>query len=214
MKTEVITKNHIQKKFKTCSTFGDLISSLEEIKEKEGNVICGMRINGQEVSLDDEKSMALSGVDFIETIELKFENSRDLVFNTMNSLISFLQELRKQSKIVALSFREGHHKDGIQQFAQFIDSCEWANDSLFELRAAFHSQDIKVKSESLWISTSQTFAGVLKAMIGTFEVRDYVLLADLLEYELTEVIDYWVELLQGEFDHNKRKGLISDSSLG
>ncbi len=212
MRTELITRKEIKNKYKKCATFGDFIDVLEKDHEKDGNVICGLKINGESIGSHDEIELALSNLDFIDEIEVSFEDSRVLVFETMQSLVGYVDQLKDEATKVANYFRTNCEQDGIKSFAEFVSACEWINDTFIEIRSAFSAQKMELRSSSLWHSTEQTFVSVLKAIAGAFEVKDYVLLADLLQYEIPEVLDHWREVLGMEIEHSKRKGLISSSS--
>lgn len=72
-------------------------------------------------------------------------------------------------------------REGLQSLANVIEGLEWLLQAVTALNNASATP----------IFADEALKGFLKEMVGASENMDYVLLADLIEYEILPIIDEW-----------------------
>lgn len=90
-------------------------------------------------------------------------------------------------KIVSL-MREDKAREAIKTFQEATEGLEW----LLQATTALNNS-----GEGFSAFDTETIKGFFVEMIGAAENMDYVLLADLIEYEVLPIIDEWGNKLDG-----------------
>jgi hypothetical protein len=76
-----------------------------------------------------------------------------------------------------------------------LDSCRWLSDWLFLVKKSCGNWAHVKISEDIWRRAELTFTNVLRDLCSAYENKDFVALADILEYELSNSLGQWLELV-------------------
>ena len=139
-----------------------------------------------------EEALPVMGTSLEQNIrhleELKYQLTQDST-QTMEEVLDKLSDLRKMLPQLASDFQQGRDLQALSRLAEILDHTEL----FIRLLSNDHRANM-IESESKIIT--QLFGQMLEA----FQNRDFVLLADLLEYDLDEALDGILEVLYDNSD--------------
>ena len=175
-------------------TLGDFLLHIEKVGLVQGNVVRSIKLNGHESSPDSKvnRNMRLSE---IETLEIEVTNLSDIVDKNIENADAYLIKLIPGIEKSVELFRMGNEQEANQFFINIIDGVAWLSqvlDMILEAKAispsaVFDGKSIQERRDNLITFTQQ--------MVDANKNKDWVLLADLLEYEILPYYQEWYNLL-------------------
>ena len=180
----------------TCvgKTLGDFLVHIEQGKIAQGNVIRSVKLNGQETSLDS----SITGQTLlteIETLEMEVSTLSIIIDQNVDNADDYLIRLIPGIEKAVALFRTGNEQEANQFFINIIDGMDWFSAVLDMILAAkeisldtvIGGKNIQDRQASLLDFTQQ--------MVDANKNKDWVLLADLLEYEILPYYKEWSDFL-------------------
>jgi hypothetical protein len=175
-------------------TLGDFLLHIEKVGLVQGNVVRSIKLNGHESSPDSNvnQNMRLSE---IETLEIEVTNLSDIVDKNIENADAYLIKLIPGIEKSVELFRMGNEQEANQFFINIIDGVDWLSqvlDMILEAKAispdaVFDGKSIQERRVDLITFTQQ--------MVDANKNKDWVLLADLLEYEILPYYREWSNLI-------------------
>jgi hypothetical protein len=175
-------------------TLGDFLLHIEKVGLVQGNVVRSIKLNGHESSPDSKvnRNMRLSE---IETLEIEVTNLSDIVDKNIENADAYLMKLIPGIEKSVELFRMGNEQEANQFFINIIDGVDWLSqvlDMILEAKAVspdavFDGKSIQERRDNLITFTQQ--------MVDANKNKDWVLLADLLEYEILPYYQEWSNLI-------------------
>ena len=175
-------------------TLGDFLLHIEKVGLAQGNVVRSIKLNGHESSLDSNvnRNMRLSE---IETLEVEVTSLSDIVDKNIENADAYLIRLIPGIEKSVELFRMGNEQEANQFFINIIDGVDWLSqvlDMILEAKAispdaVFDGKSIQERRDNLITFTQQ--------MVDANKNKDWVLLADLLEYEILPYYQEWSNLI-------------------
>ena len=175
-------------------TLGEFLLHIEKVGLQEGNVVRSIKLNGHESSPDSNvnRNMRLSE---IETLEVEVTNLSDIVDKNIENADAYLIRLIPDIEKSVELFRMGNEQEANKFFINIIDGIDWLSQVLDMILTAkaispdtvFDGKSIQDRRVSLMDLTQQ--------MVDANKNQDWVLLADLLEYEILPYYQEWSDLL-------------------
>ena len=175
-------------------TLGDFLLHIEKVGLAQGNVVRSIKLNGHESSLDSNvnRNMRLSE---IETLEVEVTSLSDIVDKNIENADAYLMKLIPGIEKSVELFRMGNEQEANQFFINIIDGVDWLSqvlDMILEAKAispdaVFDGKSIQERRDNLITFTQQ--------MVDANKNKDWVLLADLLEYEILPYYQEWSNLI-------------------
>jgi hypothetical protein len=175
-------------------TLGDFLLHIEKVGLVQGNVVRSIKLNGHESSPDSKvnRNMRLSE---IETLEIEVTNLSDIVDKNIENADAYLMKLIPGIEKSVELFRMGNEQEANQFFINIIDGVDWLSqvlDMILEAKAVspdavFDGKSIQQRRDNLITFTQQ--------MVDANKNKDWVLLADLLEYEILPYYQEWSNLI-------------------
>jgi len=180
----------------SCSgeSLGDLLLHLEKNDLAQGSVVRSIQIDGQEFS-PDESATRKKPLSEIETLEIEISTLPDIINKNIENADSYLIRLIPGIEKSVELFRMGNEQEANKFFINIIDGIDWLSQVLDMILAAkeispdtvFNGKSIHDRRASLVDFTQQ--------MVDANKNQDWVLLADLLEYEILPYYQEWSDLL-------------------
>ena len=165
----------------------------------EGKVIKSIAINGtryDDLMLDADKSKAFKLGDADE-IKITTMNQLELLNGSLNAAITFLNEFKAGIVKTTDEIRWGNSVTGFKDFSAYLSGL-----TMFIQIMEKISQFLKVDYNNLVYDgkSLQTYFNdlekILSSVLSTQVEQDYVLLADIVEFELKPNIDIWENILK------------------
>jgi hypothetical protein len=195
------SQDELKEEFANCKTVSEVIGAIEESFERKGHVLCEITINGMVFHDDDEIKFGQNSMNEIKDLEIKTSQPTMLIGEAKESAIAYLDRVKESAINCSELFREGNEQDGYEVLCDIIDAIQWSMETLKQIRRVAMSipdagDDSAVISE--WETASKTLFSVSSQLLQCFEANDVVLLADLLEYDLSNIIEKWQGLLSNK----------------
>jgi len=175
-------------------TLGDLVLHIEKEGVAQGNVVRSIQIDGKE-SPPDSPVVRKTPLSEIETLEIEISTLSDIVNKNIENADAYLIRLIPGIEKSVELFRMGNEQEANKFFINIIDGIDWLSQVLDMILAAkaispdtvFDGKSIQDRRASLVDFTQQ--------MVDANKNQDWVLLADLLEYEILPYYQEWSNLL-------------------
>ncbi len=168
----------------------DIIEKLMEIANDNRRLITSISIDDEPFDQADETSLDLPYRG--QNIYVITEETDKVLEKSVEEGIKHIREsLLAGVKEVAMEFREGSIPEASKQLSILVDSFYWLLDLVDFLakHGIFNDTDIKLNDFQI-----SDFVSFLKEMMDSQESRDFVLVSDLLEYEIYPLLEKWLEL--------------------
>lgn len=187
-------KQELVDQFADCRTLGDVIARVESDCWRKGRVICQVKVNGMTLTEKDEAKLAAASVYELTELEFFAHQPNELLFETVSTLQELNPHLKNTGVEIAELLRSGRVRDGQRQLIHFFERCQNYSDGLSAVKKLILSQQDSPLHEK-WSRCEKEFAATIREILMAYEQQDAVLLSDLLEYELSNSLDKWLELV-------------------
>jgi hypothetical protein len=190
--------------------FGELMDRLVRRAEKEGSSVLKVKLNGEDITGKDRKHLDTLPLGEIQNVEVQTGDPRVLARSSLYSVADFLERLLGELQTTAELFRLSNDErsnqsfmrclDGIQVFMHSLESCRRLLGLSFELMFVPTGQE---GHEFTVAENRRRLFETLDSMIEAQGNQDWILLADLLEYELIPVLEDWRHIIPIILDETK-----------
>ncbi len=169
----------------------DVINKLIEIANNNRRIITSISIDEEPIDQRDESSLntPYNG----QNIYVITEETDKVLERSIAESIEYIKEsLLSEINEVSMGFREGAFNDASKQLSAIVDSFYWLLDlvDFMAKHGIFNDTDFKLNDFQI-----SDFVSFLKEIMDAQESKDYVLVSDLLEYEIHPLVAKWLELL-------------------
>ena len=181
-------------------TLGDLLSHIEKIGVAQGNVVRSIKIDGQESSPDSSEAQRTQ-ISEIATLEVEISTLADMINKNIENADAYLIRLIPGIEKSVELFRIGNEQEANKFFVKIVDGIDWFSQVLdIILTAKEISPDTVFEGKSIQ-DRRTSLVDLTQQMVDANKNQDWVLLADLLEYEILPYYQEWSNLLPGFRSH-------------
>lgn len=181
------------------------LSSLEEIlKYVEDKhlapdcVIRQIRLDGLPLdgdSLRAESPTSIQEISKREKVEITTGTVKEIALDSIAEALAYLDRVEALIPSLAESFQVSPGSDAYMKLRQLYDGFYWLNVLLEKIQARFGVNLELARIQGVSAREHlEKFASILKQLIGAQEQSDFVLISDLLGYEVYPVIPAWKEM--------------------
>ena len=169
--------------------------TLEEVmnailKNRQNFYIRRVWLDGKEVSSSAQDTSKISAAN-VDLLELELAQLQDLLANNLTNAKAYLEKLIPGFQKAADLFRMGNEQEANQYYLQVLDGIDWFSQVVLTI---VNAQENKFEEKSLE-ERQKELTGLMAQMLEANENQDWVLLADLLEYEMIPFYKDWQEVL-------------------
>lgn len=172
-----------------------VFSDIEQDLRANNQVVCRYIINGLEIAEADEARFSSVTLDHVETLEYLAENSRDLTDLVLKGWIEALPELIERTESLAKRMRAQGLSGLLKPIHDLVQNCEFLIESTVMIKQVMGDQFIGGTPINWARAEEESKKTVLEAL-RALENKDFVLLADVLEYDLNNVLQIWLDDLR------------------
>lgn len=129
--------------------------------------------------------------EFLRTVEVRSMPVNEMAVNIAREMYKVAQIMANGSKQVSRLFRQAEDAEALELFQDLLDVTRDFMGMLSVLRSEFALSTSKDFSNN-----SEQFSALLSEMTEVLENEDWILLADLLEYEFLPVCENWKKVIQ------------------
>lgn len=194
MQTKKWNSSQMKESYPGCRTLKSLIQKINEESWKSKQVICEICLNGKFLSEEEEIELGDTPIESIQVLEVTTQSTDELIKNSVQSYIQFIPQIKKAAIDCSEDFRDYKMKEGQVLFTDVLDGCRWMTDALFLLKNSMKDWDGFMELGPEWASLESQYSNVVNELVHAYESNDTLLLADVLEYELSNSLDGWASV--------------------
>lgn len=198
MTTSIWTEEEIAVKFAGCRNLREIIEQLEAEFSNRGEVICEIHVNDVPLDDGDEAKFANSKREEIRKLAVRSNKPQALIADAIQSACVFVPELEKSCLATAELFRGSDLALAQKRFHETLEGCQWLVDTLMHVRGAASNIGEPIAHAERWYEAEKILMKAISELSEAYANRDYVLVADLLEYEVTGAMSIWRDAIEEE----------------
>ncbi len=160
------------------------------LKSRRDSYVRRIWLEGQEVSSSAMDTL-MTSITSIELLELELAHLGDLLANNLANAKEYLEELIPGFQKAADLFRMGNEQEAHKFYLQILDGIDWFSQVVLNI---VKSRGNQVEGQSLG-DRQEKLTGLMAQMLEANQNQDWVLMADLLEYEMIPYYEDWQETL-------------------
>jgi hypothetical protein len=171
------------------TSLSEVVAAVEESLKGTGATVVEIMVDGEQYSPDDsEKIEELKIIEF-EKIEILCATAKEMVELAISDGQEGLEHLEELALEVSADLRVGKVKDAMDKYLNFIDGIEWFSTMLKNADRAFAAAMAESSAEAERQNLIARLNEQTGAIQGAQEGEDWVGLADILEYEFSELFE-------------------------
>ena len=160
------------------------------LKSRRDSYVRRIWLEGQEVSSSAMDTL-MTSITSIELLELELAHLGDLLANNLANAKEYLEKLIPGFQKAADLFRMGNEQEAHKFYLQILDGIDWFSQVVLNI---VKSRGNQVEGQSLG-DRQEKLTGLMTQMLEANQNQDWVLMADLLEYEMIPYYEDWQETL-------------------
>ena len=160
------------------------------LKGRQDSYIRRIWLEGQEASSNAQDTL-MTSISSIELLELELAYLEDLLANNLGNAKEYLEKLIPGFQQAADLFRMGNEQEAHKFYLQILDGVDWFSQVVVNIVKSWGKE---IEGQSLE-DRQETLTGLMAQMLEANQNQDWVLLADLLEYEMIPYYEDWRETL-------------------
>ena len=160
------------------------------LKSRRDSYVRRIWLEGQEVSSSAMDTL-MTSITSIELLELELAHLGDLLANNLANAKEYLEKLIPGFQKAADLFRMGNEQEAHKFYLHILDGIDWFSQVVLNI---VKSRGNQVEGQSLG-DRQEKLTGLMAQMLEANQNQDWVMLADLLEYEMIPFYKDWQETL-------------------
>ena len=160
------------------------------LKSRRDSYVRRIWLEGQEVSSSAMDTL-MTSITSIELLELELAHLGDLLANNLANAKEYLEKLIPGFQKAADLFRMGNEQEAHKFYLQILDGIDWFSQVVQNIVKSWGNE---VEGQSLE-DRQERLTGLMAQMLEANQNQDWVLMADLLEYEMIPYYEDWQETL-------------------
>lgn len=187
------TRKDLESLFPEQKNLGQIVTAIEERAEDEGKVLCRITVNGMKFDESDENRFASTSLESVNELIVELEVTDKLVADTLVSLNQGLEAIRDRSVNLADAIRENPMGRAQVEFAGVMEQTNFLMEALGALKPRMV---LSLESVESWAEAESKSSQMIKELLQAFERQDFILVSDVLEYEMYNLMEAWLNVIQ------------------
>jgi hypothetical protein len=172
-------------------TLGAVLDSM--VRQASGSYIRRMWLDGKESPSDDREALQKNPSE-IDSLEVELANLKDLVATNIANALDYLKKLIPGFEQAADLFRTGNEQEANKYYLQILDGIDWFSQVVNVIMQPDDGETEMPDDENLLVRQKK-LTDLMSQMLKANENQDWVLLADILEYEMVPFYKDWENIL-------------------
>lgn len=186
----VISREQINSKYFECNSLLDVLTKIKSELTDQQQVVCGLRVNDDYISDESAVNLVDYKISDLRMIEVEYCSETAFYIEFLDSTIAFIKDLVNICPHMSEKIYANHYEDFHGVFTDFISSMDSLTTAL-----VYAQNHLPESLERPWSSSESKLSAVLQQTLDAFMAKDYVVLADLIEYEMIEVLEDWQRII-------------------
>lgn len=176
---------------------GETVSAILDsmVQQTPGSYIRRIWLDDQEFPSDDREALQKKPSD-IDSLEVELANLKDLVATNLANALDYLKKLIPGCEQAADLFRAGNEQEANKYYLQILDGIDWFSQVVSVIMSPDEGETElpDTDDESLEVRQKK-LTDLMSQMLEANQNQDWVLLADILEYEMVPFYKDWEKIL-------------------
>ena len=176
---------------------GETVSAILDsmVQQTPGSYIRRIWLDEQEFPSDDREALQKKPSD-IDSLEVELANLKDLVATNLANALDYLKKLIPGFEQAADLFRTGNEQEANKYYLQILDGIDWFSQVVSVIMSPDEGETKlpDTDDESLEVRQKK-LTDLMSQMLEANQNQDWVLLADILEYEMVTFYKDWEKIL-------------------
>ena len=176
---------------------GETVSAILDamVQQTPDSYIRRIWLDDQEFPSDDREALQKKPSD-IDSLEVELANLKDLVATNLANALDYLKKLIPGFEQAADLFRAGNEQEANKYYLQILDGIEWFSQVVSVIMSPDEGETElpDTDDESLEVRQKK-LTDLMSQMLEANQNQDWVLLADILEYEMVPFYKDWEKIL-------------------
>ena len=176
---------------------GETVSAILDamVQQTPGSYIRRIWLDDQEFPSDDREALQKKPSD-IDSLEVELANLKDLVATNLANALDYLKKLIPGFEQAADLFRAGSEQEANKYYLQILDGIDWFSQVVSVIMSPDEGETElpDTDDESLEVRQKK-LTDLMSQMLEANQNQDWVLLADILEYEMVPFYKDWEKIL-------------------
>ncbi len=183
--------------FSLAANLGEVFDKIYQEIEPRGDVIISLKLDGQEIAEEEERNLRLESPERFASIIVETISSSALIERGIKDSVTILPHLREIIQAAADNLRWGKEAEGLKLYGSALELLSWFCELLRAIELTNPTAYQQLIVEGYPLSQIETnLKSRLGDMLEAQQKNDWILVADILEYELLELIDRWKKPLE------------------
>ncbi len=173
------------------SNLEELLVNVLEKSDMENRVVTDILVNEEQFTEIYPHQAEDIDCESIDSVEVRSMPVGEMAISIAREMYKVTQMMSHGGKEVARLFRQAEDAEALELFQDLLDVTRDFMGMISVLRSEF-----SLTQNKEFTSTSELLSALLVEMTEVLENEDWVLLADLLEYEFIPVCESWKKVIQ------------------
>lgn len=195
---KIWTNKNLLEDFFDAENLHQVVVHLEKKYWIENKVICGIYVNGKYIENEAEREFKETELCKVKNLKIVISEVKGLIKENVKSVLERIESLNEVVGEVLQSYRKRDLSQFNLSFVSLVDLLHSIVENLNLLKMTLINNQIYRKDSEFiesWISLEEVLSPTIKELLESFEIKDYVLLSDILEYDLLDIMNSWKSLL-------------------
>ena len=181
-----------------AASLDQVLKHVEDVHLPPDSLIRHIEIDGLPFvpnGCSEDQSEIINQIDKREKVEIFTGTLAEIARHSITEALAYLDRIQSATPSLAESFRVSPGVESFRDLRQLNEGFYWLNLLLDKLKTNYRVDlnEIRIKEASAQ-EYCHRFVSILKELIESQEKRDFVLISDLLEYEILPLVQVWKEL--------------------
>lgn len=177
-------------------TVSEALKLLQERCCKEGELVTSIECDGEVVAAEAMEKLLATLVEDIGRLDVRMGTPKSLVLDAMRESATCLTQTEEVCREIAKLLTAGKMSEAIESLSRTLQVWQQIHDAVCKsiVMLGVDAESIVVNGASIarWMEKPKE---VLTCVKEALEAKDFVLLADTLQYELGELTESWQDLV-------------------
>jgi hypothetical protein len=182
MNSHNLSLTEIRVKYPDAQNLGDVLDFIQRDLGELKEVVCGFTVNGMAFDEGDETRLKACTIAEIQNISIRSSTVQSLIGESLKTGMDYVKHLQLSIESLAQDFRSGDKKRAFEDLKVFSEGLH----TIFDLMRYVHRLGRMGRVEATQIGAK--FIQMMNALLPAVEKRDFIFVADLLEYEVSTIL--------------------------
>lgn len=176
-------------------TVGEVLEEIVQNKVFGGTFISHLRLDGEDVEVDSKEARQ-TPVNKVSSLEIEISSLSSLISKNISNAEDYLKKFIPGIQKASELFHSGNEQEANKFFLKIIDGIEWFSQVVDAVVNVIGDKEESLSFNKKTIAErKQRMLELISQMVAANKNRDWVLLADLLEYEVLPYYKEWQTIL-------------------